>query len=346
MIRIRYLVKFLAVLLGLVAVPQAQATVPEGIFVSVMTYNVHGLPWPFARGRDAAFERIEGRLRMLRRQNAQPHIVVLQEAFTQGAKAIGSESGYRYIENGPSRDSSGNEPTKLKDLTFSSAASFFKGETSGKWLDSGLQILSDYPILSVKRLAFPAFACAGFDCLANKGILLVKIAIPGSITPILVVTTHMNSKRSSGVSMERSYYAYQRQTDTIKHFLVANRDPKIPVIFAGDFNASSDQRKSYLLATGTSSLSAASTVKVQSALHSCLSAIHPCGFAVPQIASFIQKRRLDWQFYANGLHTSIQAVKMQVPFGHERSGEMLSDHIGYGIVYRLGGAVPITKHRI
>jgi endonuclease/exonuclease/phosphatase family metal-dependent hydrolase len=340
MIRTLNLPQFLFALLGLAGAQQAQAAVPEAAFVSVMTYNVHGLPWPFASGRDAAFERIEGRLRALRHHNAQPHVVVLQEAFTQGAKAIGTKSGYRYIVNGPSRDSIGNQQAEATDLTFNNAASFFKGETSGKWLDSGLQILSDYPIVSVKRQAFPAFACAGFDCLANKGILLVTIAVPGSATPVLVATTHMNSKRASGVSLERSYYAYQRQADTINHFLAANRNPNAPMVFAGDFNASSDQRKSYLLA------SAASAAKVQSALQSCLSVSHPCGLSVPQIASFIQKRSRDWQFYANGFHTSIQAVKMQVPFGHERSGEMLSDHIGYGIVYRLSGTLPIAKHRI
>jgi endonuclease/exonuclease/phosphatase family metal-dependent hydrolase len=339
------LTKLLFVLLGLAGTQQGQAAVPEAAFVSIMTYNVHGLPWPFASGRDAAFQRIEGRLRALRHRNAQPNVVVLQEAFTQSAKAIGTKSGYRYIVDGPSRDSVGSQRAGAMDLTFNNAASFFKGETSGKWLDSGLQILSDYPILSVKRQAFPTYACAGFDCLANKGILLVTIAIPGSTTPILIATTHMNSKHASGVSVERSYYAYQRQADMINHFLAANRDPNAPVVFAGDFNASSDQRKSYLLASGASSLSAASTVKVQSALQSCLSASHPCGFAVPQIARFIQKRSRDWQLYANGFRTSIQAVKMQVPFGHERSGEMLSDHIGYGIVYRLNGAAPITNHR-
>lgn len=346
MIRTLNVTQFLFALLGLAGAQQAQAAVPEATFVSVMTYNVHGLPWPLASGRDAAFERIEGRLRALRLHNTQPHVVVLQEAFTQGAKAIGTKSGYRYIVNGPSRDSIGNQQAKATDLTFNNAASFFKGETSGKWLDSGLQIMSDYPILSVKRQAFPAFACAGFDCLANKGILLVTIAVPGSATPILIATTHMNSKRASGVSMERSYYAYQRQADIINHFLAANRDPNTPVVFAGDFNASSDQRKSYLLASGASSLSAANRVKIQSALQSCLSASHPCGFAVPQIANFIQNRSRDWQFYANGFHTSIQAVKMQVPFGHERSGRMLSDHIGYGIIYRVGGAVRTAKHRI
>ena len=40
-------------------------------------------------------------------------------------------------------------------------------------------LLSDFPIESVRRAAFPADACAGFDCLAAKGAMLVTVSIPG-----------------------------------------------------------------------------------------------------------------------------------------------------------------------
>lgn len=311
------------------------------VSVSVMTYNVHGLPWPLARGRDEAFERIEQRLTGLREKGSQPHIVVLQEAFTDAAKAIGSRSGYRYVVNGPSRDLAGPRIATDRDRQFHDAGSFLHGETQGKLLDSGLQILSDYPILSVRRIAFPAFACAGFDCLANKGVMLVTIAVPGSPLPIQVATTHMNSKRASGVSTTRSYYAYKRQADAIVKFLSIYRNPHLPIIFAGDFNASSDQRKAYLTAFGTSSLSAGGG-RVSSALHNCLRATQPCGTNVPSIAQYIQRRSRDWQFYAAGLHGAIEAVKVEVPFGREKSGSMLSDHAGYDIVYRLTQTVPFA----
>src|SRR4051812_39302953 len=64
--------------------------------LSLLTYNIEGAPWPFAWNRPAAFVRIADRLRMLRRSGRNPQIVVLQEAFSEGARAIGRETGYRY----------------------------------------------------------------------------------------------------------------------------------------------------------------------------------------------------------------------------------------------------------
>ena len=53
--------------------------------------------------------------------------------------------------------------------------SFWRGERSGKVAGSGLQILSDYPIVAIRRQAFPEAACAGYDCLANKGIVMALL---------------------------------------------------------------------------------------------------------------------------------------------------------------------------
>src|SRR3569833_3219358 len=69
--------------------------------LSVLTYNVHGLPWPIASDRDSALEAIGGRLRLLRARGEQPHIVLLQEAFTDAAKRIAAQSGYPYAALGP-----------------------------------------------------------------------------------------------------------------------------------------------------------------------------------------------------------------------------------------------------
>ncbi|MFD2497805.1 hypothetical protein ACFSTI_01610 [Rhizorhabdus histidinilytica] len=74
--------------------------------LSVMTYNIEGCPgrsgWA-ARRRSPRSARLEA-LRLL---GEQPHIVVLQEAFTDQAKRIGVEGGYRYIVNGPARSLAG-----------------------------------------------------------------------------------------------------------------------------------------------------------------------------------------------------------------------------------------------
>lgn len=310
----------------------ASANPAKNVSLSVMTYNVKGLPWPIVRNRDAAFEKIESRLSALRKEKAQPHVIVLQEAFTERAKQIASKSGYRYIANGPSKNMINTKKPEKKDSRFVEAASFFKGETSGKSLDSGLQIASDYPILSIKRAAFPAFACAGYDCLANKGVLLVTVAVPGSATPVTIATTHMNSKRGARVSFSRSLYAYRLQVVAIDAFLAVNRDPKLPIIFAGDFNASSVARRSYLLDQGTTKWSA---FPVRSALQNCMAAAVRQGKKMDDIASYVVTRGRDWQFYASGTQSHLTATTFEIPFGRELDGTMLSDHVGYGIVYQL-----------
>jgi endonuclease/exonuclease/phosphatase family metal-dependent hydrolase len=303
--------------------------------LSVMTYNVNGMPWPFAIGRSAAFAKIETRLNALRQQNAQPHVIVLQEAFTDQAKQIAIRSGYHFVANGPSSDKSGIRPPNRDDISFAAAASFFKGETSGKLLDSGLQIASDYPILSVRSEAFPNFACAGYDCLANKGVLMVTLAVPGSSTPVTVVTTHLNSKRASGVSQERSLYAYHRQVAALDAFLAVNRDPDQPMIVAGDFNASNIARRTLLVEQGANGWSAGRDLPVQSALQNCIADAARRGRKPDDLAKYVVDRGRDWQFYAAGLGNSIQAAGLLIPFGRERDGTMLSDHVGYNIVYRL-----------
>ncbi|MEQ1548831.1 MAG: endonuclease/exonuclease/phosphatase family protein [Chakrabartia sp.] len=303
--------------------------------LSVMAYNVHGLPWPFASGRAEAFTKITARLQKMRERQAQPHVIILQEAFTDAAKQIAKDSGYRYSTEGPSADLVNTTTPGAADAEFVNAASFFKGETLGKLFDSGLLLASDYPILSVKRAAFPAFACAGYDCLANKGILLVTIAVPGIKTPVTIATTHMNSKKSSGVCEERSLYAFERQVEAIDHFLAANRNLNQPIVFAGDFNASNPQRRTYLVGHGIANWTTKLRLPINSALQHCLLPSIPCGGTPPAIASWVFAKGRDWQFYMPGIQESIEAVKMFVPFGHEANGTMLSDHVGYGVVYRL-----------
>jgi endonuclease/exonuclease/phosphatase family metal-dependent hydrolase len=315
----------------------ANAAAASGATLSVMTYNVHGLPWPAARGRHKAFREIERQLTDLRAQGTQPHVVVLQEAFTPKAKLIGARSGYRFVVDGPARtDRNAAVPTE-GERAFEKAGSLFKGEKGTRLLDSGLQILSDYPVLSVKRLSFPAFACAGYDCLANKGALLVTIAVPGSATPVTIATTHLNACIVSGVALPRTLIAYQRQVDALTQFIAANRDPRLPLIVAGDFNVSSNPRLAYLLNAGAARWVGSSDAPVESAVHTCLLDSQPCGNAVPPIASYIRDHGRDWQFFAGGRQVSVNAVNLAVPFGPDGEGKMLSDHIGYEILYRLQG---------
>ncbi len=306
--------------------------------LSVMTYNVHGLPWPLATGRDAAFESMITQLQTLRSEGRQPHVVVLQEAFTSDAKEIGKRSGYRYVANGPSASDRSPMIATTRDRQFADRASFLRGEKSGKILDSGLQILSDYPIMAVRTRPFPGFACAGYDCLANKGILMALIDVPRSSTPVVISTAHFNSRHASGVSNERSDYAYRRQWDAARQFFATSKWHAFPIVFAGDFNVGKSARRQ----TTFNAMEAGLWIggrrgPVRDALHICR--LSACKF--PVSAEEALTRGKDWQLFASTSQGGLAAARIQVPFGRAANGSMLSDHIGYSTTYRLSADSPV-----
>ncbi len=298
--------------------------------LSVMTYNIEGLPWPVRLGREAAFAKIGARLEALRLLGEQPHIVVLQEAFTDQAKRIGVESGYRYIVDGPDRSFAGAPVVTEADRAFQRDASFFSGERSGKVVDSGLQILSDYPILSVRRMAFPT--CAGFDCLANKGAVLAMIAVPGIGEPIAVVDVHLNSRRASHVGDDRSLYAYRRQIDALDQFLAANVKQGTPVIIAGDFNVGQRPARQAYFSEHLRKWGERSSGIIRDALRTCNASEAVCG-VMPTDASYSMFRARDWQLAVPGARLQLAVQGLSTPFGHDADGGMLSDHVGYVAFY-------------
>jgi len=303
--------------------------------LSVLTYNVEGLPWPVRTGRDADLARITQRLQELRRTGSQPNVIVLEEAFSDAAQTIPMKAGYRYIADGPAASDAGPPATLAADRAFMAQASFLSGETWGKWRGSGLRIASDYPILSVKRAAYPAYACAGMDCLANKGVLLVTVAVPGAAQPVAIVATHLNSRRAAGVSFERSFYAYRRQVDFLTDFVRSNVAPGMPMIVAGDFNAGQEpQRRAYLLREAGTWRAA---VPVQAALDTCFQAATQCTTENDPDLRFSQQRGRDWQLFASGRTVGLALKSMCALFGHDAQGRMLSDHVGYAATYRIEG---------
>lgn len=300
--------------------------------LSVLTYNVKGLPWPIAADRRADFDRIAARLNRLRATGRHPRVVALQEAFTDEARAIGAAAGYRFRVDGPdARARTRWAMSRPSDRAFAARADWLKGEGLGKLVGSGLQILSDYPVLAVKRMAFPAFACAGFDCLANKGVLLVVLAVPGSATPVTVVTTHLNSRRSSGVPDARSLHGYRVQVAALARFLAVHADQRLPLVLAGDFNVGK-------------------AIPRQAALFGSASFTRPANDALRTCANLgidareAMRRARDWQFFKGGSEGAIAARAIETPFGRERDGTMLSDHIGYTAHYALR-ATPLLLAR-
>jgi len=184
--------------------------------VSIMAYNIEGLPWPFAHQRPAAFGAIEQRLRQLRMLGEQPQVLVLEEAFTPAARAIGRDSGYRSV------------------VVAGSATPF----------GSGLEIATDLPVLKVKRFTYPA--CAGFDCFAAKGAILATVALSSEVR-VQIAATHLNSHKASGTDGSRANRVYFAQVDALSRFIAANRDPALPLLVVGDFNTYPAIRGDYLM---------------------------------------------------------------------------------------------------
>ncbi|CAN5208143.1 hypothetical protein BH09PSE3_BH09PSE3_02410 [soil metagenome] len=308
---------------------------PAPASLTVLSYNVHGLPWPLTSGRPAAFAQIAGRLSEMRRTGTQPAVVALQEAFTDSAKQIGRAAGYRYIVNGPSAEDRNTLPMTPVDRKFASGASWFNGETLGPVEDSGLQILSDYPILSVRRAVFPRFACAGYDCLANKGVLLVTIRVPGQALPVEIATAHMNSRGASGVGDDRTAYAYQRQVDALGTFFRANSNPALPMIFAGDFNIGKALSRQVAMRSRAGNWwGNPETRLAPGSLRVCMNG------TVPKVSDLIDaqtalRRAKDWQFPVSVPRLALIPAHVFVPFGTEADGSMLSDHVGYSVRYNF-----------
>lgn len=319
---------------GLAPLAVASAPAPQGL--SVLTYNIEGLPAPFAWGRATAAREIGAKLAEMRAQGTQPHVVVLQEAFGSVQQEIGQRAGYKYIAFGPDRDLKNDEPMSDEDRAFAAKARMIKGETLGKWRGSGLVILSDYPILSVKRAAFPSYACAGYDCMANKGVLLADILVPGADKPVSVIATHMNSKQASGVSVARFGYAFDRQVETIGKFLAANLDPSAPYVFAGDTNIGKSVTRKAQLEGMFAALPRSVVEPTRMVLATCIDdANSGCTLNARDATEKAYRHGKDWQVYADGAVTHIRPLAIDVPFGPDKNGRMLSDHIGYTALYSL-----------
>ena len=295
--------------------------------VSLMTYNVHGLPWPIAEDRTASLSAIAAQFRAMRVARRQPAIVALQEAFVPDAKAIGAAAGYRYSAFGAPAEAS-SSATTTDDRRFMAEGSMIRGERVGKHVGSGLAIFSDYPILAVRRMSYPV--CAGYDCLANKGAMAASIAIPGMTSPVTVIDTHLNSNGATGVSEPRALYAYTRQIDLLSRFIGTVARPDAAILVAGDFNVGRDVARRRYFAQRMFGGPVAFT-------GGSLRCRTTRGCVVSQSADIATStaRAKDWLMYRAATTLSIRPLDLSAPFGHDRANAMLSDHIGVMLAYEL-----------
>ncbi len=295
--------------------PPVMHPVPVAGPVTMLSYNVEGLPWPLTHGRTAAAAAIAAELRALHARGTGPQVVAVQEAFGDAQKAIGVTAGYRYAAFGPSAAMPGAPAATPSEAAFLQGASFWHGETEAPREDSGLAVFSDYPIVWAHRIAYPRFACAGYDCLANKGVLAVALRIPGRTAPLIVIDTHLNARAASGVDDARSLYAYRRQVDVLRQFVAALAGSGSPVVLAGDFNVGNDMERQAYLSTALFGDDAMTLAASESS----------CGDTCRVIAPVPTPARAKTMVAYRG---TIAPEGRTLRFGTLPDGTQLSDHVG------------------
>lgn len=289
--------------------------------LTVLTYNIRGLPWPIARHRGRALKEIGRELAEMRREGRQPDIVLLQEGFRGEVADLVRESGYRYWAHGPKRGQKAHDVKPQDGQGYRRAAYPTLGEGWGKFTSGGLHVLSDSPIEDVARL--PYRYCAGFDCLANKGVMRVRVRLSGAPFDVDVVNTHLNSGKRSGAPLGRANKAHNLQMDELLAFL-ADGARERPLLVGGDFNVRKSPERYYFRAE-------ARPYVVVSEF--CQRAADGCGTPAAAEAGTPWLRSQDLQAFASPANIEVRPISIATVFATGRHG--LSDHSGYLVRYRL-----------
>lgn len=292
----------------------------------VMTFNVAGLPGPLRKTRGDALKLIGEELRKMRAMDTAPHILIVQEAFSGEAQAIGLAGGYAYRSFGPDADSAATiaSPNRMPEVL--AARQMSNGEGLGKLTGSGLAIFSDLPITRTEMTAFGADDCAGTDCFANKGVMLVNIAVPGMAGGIDIANTHMNSLKAAGKPYSRSLLAYERQSDVMRAFIDARATPGAPMIFAGDFNASETRDRYAYLEKSLSGL--------DEMFGNC-AASDQCALGIKPVDGGFWNASLDMHWVRHASGASIVPTSIGWAMNRPVQGTALSDHKAVLAHYRI-----------
>jgi endonuclease/exonuclease/phosphatase family metal-dependent hydrolase len=212
-----------------------------------------------------------------------------------------------------------------------------RGEAQAPQLSSGLVIASDFPIIDAVAAPFPADACAGIDCLANNGMLLARIAMPGTDAPLELVTTHLNAGRKSRTPAAHHLYAYRQQLKAFDRFVARHGNPDAIRLIAGDFNVSHSGDRLAALRNHVArwKVTPVTAMGKDRYVHECRDSASSCKGALPIASNVPLVHTLDWQFAGSSGHAAFHPVARHVLFGRKADGSMLSDHIGYAVRYRL-----------
>ena len=312
-------------------IPEIMVDPQTGIYsveISVLIYNVEGLPWPIRKKRKNQIRNIGYLLGEMRAVGAEPDIVLLQEAFTMKSDPIPKFGGYPNVVGGPKSNHKAEKLPRELNPEFYDERSFWKGEKFGKFVNSGLAILSNFPILEKHAQPYRRGACAGFDCIANKGMVSAIIQIPGVPEPIALFNTHMQSIDASGVDLERSRTAHNLQADEMVEFLTSDLMARgIPLIVAGDFNTKHDEELLNYISKNENPIN---TVR-----YYCTQVVDDCHIRMSFDSDAPWTDTQDLQAFFSGNLVTIRPIAIEAMFDRPIGGKILSDHDGYFVEYRL-----------
>lgn len=299
--------------------------------LSVLTYNIEGLDWPARSGRPVQLRQIGERLAAMRAAGTAPDVVLVQEMFSRAAKKAVRDSGYPAIAPGPSRLT---RAPKIKQEPLPGKSKWKHGEVGLRLKGSGLAIASAYPLIETQVRAYSRKACAGFDCLSNKGIMMGRIAIPGVPGAIDIYGTHMNSRGASKAPAVRNLAAHKRQSQEAAEFLAETNDDANPLIFGGDFN----------MRHSIDRFAAFSHYQPLELVHRiCADPKSGCDVRMSWDGDEPWMDTQDLQFFWPGDAVSIRPIRVEAMFDGGPSGPVLSDHDGFMVTYELSWPADSTR---
>ncbi|MEK7691964.1 MAG: endonuclease/exonuclease/phosphatase family protein, partial [Bdellovibrionota bacterium] len=265
-----------------------------------LAYNTWGLPQPFLT-HPSRFASLAATI---------PHldadVIAFGETFTSYADVLEILDDYPYIAHGPVQDGK---------------AAFWE-------IDSGLTIISKWPILSTKTVTYSR--CSGTDCWASKGALLVRIKIP-EIGEVDIATTHLNAGTSAKKDSVR-----KSQVDELVSLLRTEIGDenlgKRPLIIGGDFNFLPDSANRALLMMGIEGLRDTYADYVADNLDR-LSSVAKNGYTYDparndNASKMNSSKRIDFIFSKYPNHQRMGTLKSSIALDYEVLGQYLSDHFG------------------
>ncbi|HUD30767.1 MAG TPA: endonuclease/exonuclease/phosphatase family protein [Novosphingobium sp.] len=296
--------------------------------LSVLTYNIEGLPWPARSGRGPFLAKIGAHLAAMRAAGTAPDIVLFQEMFGDPAKRAVAASGYPAIESGPRRTTRQRGSTTDR---LPGRSSVKRGEVGIHVFGSGLAIASRYAIVETDRRAYGRKSCAGFDCLSNKGIMLARVEIPGVPARIDIYDTHMNSRGASGASADRNLAAHDRQALEASEFIERTHDDAAPLIFGGDFNMRHSEER-------WENFSQYQSLDLVHRI--CAQPVSACDVRMSWDGDEPWMDTQDLQFFWSGDAVQLRPIRVEAMFDGRPDSPTLSDHDGFLVTYELRWALP------